>query len=354
MDELQVLRSVRSDVPEMTAEAFEKGRAALVVRAEGEPGLPRVTHAPRRWRWAGIGLGGTVVAAGIAAALVLSNVAGWHGADPAAADVLHAAAARTINETDPAVAAGQYLKVSTEAITSATVTGDGATESYLERQTGELYVPSDHADDWIWQRTPRVPYKAFTADAQRVMNDIIASDKRQHIDQDDELLRAPGGAFYGVPAVVSDKTLAALPQNGRDLLQYVYRATKGKGHSPDAEAFDYIADLLRSGLVPAQQRATLYDAVALIPGVSIADKQATLDGRTGVALGHAQGARIQQQIIIDPATGLLIGERQVALEESAAPGIPVGTAIESTAVTTTVVDAAPSGGTACGTTSCSE
>ncbi|HEY0247576.1 MAG TPA: CU044_5270 family protein [Gryllotalpicola sp.] len=357
MDELELLRSVRSDVPEMTPDAFEQGRAALLVRAATGPGATRRRPRRRAWRRAGWSAGGTLLGAGIATALVLTNtlgLAGWRGgADPAAAASLHAAAAQTIKESDPFVAAGKFLKVSTTGINNATATGDGASEGYLVKSSDELYVPADRTSDWIWHRTPARPYKAFTTDAQRVMEDIEAAEKRQNIDQAAELLRAPGGRFYNSPAPVSEADLQALPDNGYQLLNYIYRVTLGKGSSPDAEAFTYIADLLRSGFVPAEQRATLYDAAALIPGVTVVDKQATLDGRTGIALGHTNGKSIRQEIVIDPDTGLLIGEREIALDDSI-PGLPAGTAIESTAITTTVVDSAPTGGTPCGSTPCNQ
>ncbi len=44
-------------------------------------------------------------------------------------------------------------------------------------------------------------------------------------------------------------------------------------------------------------------------------------------------------MIIDQATGQLIGEREILLED--VEGVPAGTAIEWTAVTTSVVDSAP-------------
>jgi RNA polymerase sigma-70 factor (ECF subfamily) len=50
----------------------------------------------------------------------------------------------------------------------------------------------------------------------------------------------------------------------------------------------FIGDLLRTGLVPADLRASLYKAAALIPGVTITDTQATLDGRTGIATGRVE------------------------------------------------------------------
>ena len=101
-----------------------------------------------------------------------------------------------------------------------------------------------------------------------------------------------------------------------------------------------IADTLRSGVIPADLRAALYQAAALVPGVTVVDRESTLDGKTGISLGmeaHYYPAR--KEITIDPETGLVIAEREILLEDS--QGIPAGTASAWTAVTTSVVDEAP-------------
>ena len=51
----------------------------------------------------------------------------------------------------------------------------------------------------------------------------------------------------------------------------------------------------------------------MIPGVTVTEGQANLDGRTGVAIGRLEEgpAKTRQELIIDPETGLLIGERSV-------------------------------------------
>ncbi|WP_123704035.1 hypothetical protein [Rathayibacter sp. PhB127] len=95
-------------------------------------------------------------------------------------------------------------------------------------------------------------------------------------------------------------------------------------------------------------RASLYQAAALIPGVEFIEDQATLDGRTGTAIGRVEtNANFRQDIIIDPDTGLFIGERTTQL--TAEDGIPADTITGWSAVTTTVVPDAPAGGTQNGT-----
>jgi len=121
---------------------------------------------------------------------------------------------------------------------------------------------------------------------------------------------------------------------------FIYDRTKGAGKSPEAEAFVTIADGLRTGVVPADLRAALYKAAALIPGVTVGDRQATVDGRTGIAIGIAAAdGGTRRDIIIDPTSGLVIGEQDVLLKDY--PGAPAGTVSTWTSVKTSVVNAAP-------------
>ena len=84
----------------------------------------------------------------------------------------------------------------------------------------------------------------------------------------------------------------------------------------------------------------MYKAAALIPGVVVADRQATLDGRKGVALGiYWADGKFRQDIIVDPATGQLVGERIIYFV--AEGGIPANTTAAWTAIKTSVVNSAP-------------
>jgi RNA polymerase sigma-70 factor (ECF subfamily) len=134
-----------------------------------------------------------------------------------------------------------------------------------------------------------------------------------------------------------------LPRDPEELLAHIYDQTQGAGVSRDGEALVWIADVLRSGLVPADLRAALFQAATGIPGVEVVDRRANLDGRVGVAVGRderAGGSHFRQELIFDEATGQVIGERQVALEDDGT-GIEAGDAYDFTSVTTTVVDSAP-------------
>lgn len=88
-------------------------------------------------------------------------------------------------------------------------------------------------------------------------------------------------------------------------------------------------------------RAALLDALSRVPGVTATGNVANLDGVTGVAIGRSEPVRAgqRQEIIIDPNTGLVIGERTVA--GAALFGFGLNEEMSVTAVETTVTGAAP-------------
>ena len=345
MDELTLLRMVGKDAVDPSQETLNRGRRVLMQHIGSRP--TKKSH--RGFKRAAFISGGTVVAAGVAAALVLSNVvglAGWHGgADAAAAVALSDAAAVTIKTSDPVVGPGEYLKVSTQAVyTGTSVDAKGHGAAYSQTQNGQMYIPSNHTDDWVWVREPSTVAKTFGPASEQAAAAAAKSESKTP-----EIVRAAKGAWYnGKP---TEWGFDKLPLDPQQLLNYIYRTTVGQGVSADGEALVFIADTLRTGVVPADLRAALYKAAAGIPGVTISDRTATLDGQTGIAFGRDESNGIRQEIIIDPITGLMIGESEVLLRDNILPGVSAGESMGWTTVTTTVVDSAPHGGSLCGTRS---
>ncbi|WP_375387588.1 CU044_5270 family protein [uncultured Amnibacterium sp.] len=342
MDELSQVRALNAGphLPEPAAEAAALARldAAIDRAARGRRGHVPTRRRLRRRRALG-GASIAVGALGLATALVLTDViglTGWRGgASTAAADALHKAAIDTLQLSDPAVGPGQYLEVSTDAVYSAT-TDEG---SYLATQNGQLYIPADRSDDWVWVRDPATVARTFGPASERAARQDAGGGTT-------EIVRAPEGAFYNGPP--QDDGFDALPRDPTRLLNHIYRVTLGAGVSRDGEALVFIADALRTGVVPADLRAAMYRAAAMIPGVEITEREANLDGRTGIAIGRTESNGIRQELIIDPQNGRLIGEREVVTRADVIPGFPAGTPMGFTAVTATVVDSAPAGGTLCG------
>jgi len=288
-----------------------------------------------RHRGARSGLLTGLIAIPVAAAVAVTAVVMWPTSDSAtAAEALRSAADVSITTSDPLVGPGQYLKVTTEAAYLAYESdADGQLSAYLSPSTTETYIPYESGQDWV-QKVTAEPATEFYGEASRaaaqrdweetVRGGVVRVARAADDDfaQSEEL----GGEIADVP----------LPDTPEQTLVFLHEGPYGDG--TDDGALAYAAQLLREGTMPASQRSVLYRALALLPGIRITDGNAVLDGRTGIAfsLDADPGAR---EIIVDPTTGLFIGER--TLTAIATGAVPAGTEQEYTAVSTTVVDQAP-------------
>lgn len=355
MDEISLLNRVRADLPERNPHDVIRGRAALLRAIDAPSAPPAPRHPRQRWIWVGSAVAATCALTGV---LVFGGALGAPGgADPAAAAVLGSAAAAARSVTDPAVGPGQYLEVRTDAVyaaSGATIADsdrarqenggnlqEGDATSYLESEISALWVPSDRSADWTWIQCGRHPVETFGARSETFAAENAGYDSDVRRD-------APGGRVEsgGYLGGMDAEQLAALPRDPALLLQKIYDDNGTAGPSRDGEALVWIADRLRSGTIPADVRSLFYATAALIPGVTITEEQATLNGRTGTAIGRDEDASgFRQDIVIDPDTGAFIGERQVVLSPVA--DMPAGTATGSTSVTTTVVDSVPEGTSLC-------
>ncbi|WP_245413108.1 CU044_5270 family protein [Arthrobacter celericrescens] len=343
---------MRSDVGSAPQATLARGRKQLLSRIDAGTGGGMPDGGSRRRRT----VTRRVLLASAAAAVLVGGIvvadvvapAGKPGATAEAAEVLNNAAAAAIKASDPVVKPGQYLKVDTRAVYSHQVSrSNGTTVAWLATQDSQLYVPADKSGEWVWNRTPRVPTTFFGQEAKAEYQNQEAFREKNPDPREprlDGIFRGRAGAFYDSPPQIMGtpllEAIRTLPRDPRKLLDLIYEKNGDKGQTPESQALTTIADSLRTGVIPADLRAAMYKAAALIPGVVVADKQATLDGRKGIALGiHWAEGKIRQDIIIDPGTGLMIGERMVSL--AALDGIPANTAFGWTAVKTSVVDSAP-------------
>lgn len=243
-----------------------------------------------------------------------------------AAGVLRAVADQSMTFVDPEPKPGQYLLVNTHANwLGAGQDESGNTETYMSEQRIDVYVPGDPNDEWVLDREWGA-----------------AGPMPGH----DQRIRAHNGEFYEGMLGMAPWTKAdmdALPRAGQALRDHFNAQYQGGSASRDEDNFVRITDLLRSGLVPADLRAGLYDALALIPGVT-ASEQANLDGKVGLAIGRTEPLRAGQraEMIIDPDTGLVIGERTIMTY--AAFGFGTNEVVGHTAIDYRIVDSAPTKG----------
>jgi hypothetical protein len=129
---------------------------------------------------------------------------------------------------------------------------------------------------------------------------------------------------------------APLPRDPQALLGWLRDLTANRS-GPSGTVFHWAVQLLRTGLVPADLRASLYRALALLDGVTVTDGKANLDGRVGVAV-TIEDVHERRELIVDPATGDFIGERTVTGPQPRQAYIEPGTVTSCSAITTKVVD----------------
>ncbi|MBD1539335.1 hypothetical protein HC749_14315 [Arthrobacter sp. S13_S34] len=343
MDDLQLLREMRNDIGTPPQATLNRGRNRVMDRisptsmssAATKPATTNVRPTRFRRRLFLASAAAALLVGGIVVADVVRPTG--PGATAEAAEVLNNAAAATIQTTDPVVNAGQYLKVkSTNLWGSSAVDENGKEYQWLDTEKQTMYIPADRDQEWVWERSGRVPTTFFDDASKEYVQRTQAGAVEAYV------LRGAKGAFYGPgseSSFPSPSYLDSLSRDPRVLLDDIYQKTSGKGQSVDGEALVFIADVLRTGVVPGDVRAALYKAAALIPGVTVTDEQATLDGRKGVAIGRVEDfSHFRQDIIIDPQNGLPIGERQVLTEPRGS--MPAGTAITWTAVETAISDTA--------------
>ena len=314
--------------PKLRPDQVAAMRAMLVssvdVRSRTAP-APRVA---RRIGFAAVAVGAAAaVVAAVAIAVPRSETSG-----PAAASaMLRDAAEATV---DPSVGHGQFLRLATTASYLALSSVDGRVETtigYLESQRRDLYIPADAAARPVATTTYVAPTEFFGSGAEQFAARASTGTR------DGGLVAVPVGQSSDPTRPVEDQ--AAMPRDPAALLRYLtdYRYQAG---SSDENVFAHVVDLLRSGTVKSDLRAALYQAIALMPSVVITERQASLDGRVGTAIGLQNPERdTRQEIIIDQATGEYIGVRLVTIEGFGE--IPPGTPLEYTALSATVVDSVP-------------
>lgn len=130
--------------------------------------------------------------------------------------------------------------------------------------------------------------------------------------------------------------LATLPTDPDTLLKKIYKETKGKGNTPDQQAFTTIGDLLNETLPPTELNTALFKAAAKIPGVVQVKDSADAIGRHGIAvarLDETSGARTEW--VFDPKTYTYLGERTIQVRPHGGDSglIKPGTVLYTEAVT---------------------
>jgi len=309
----------------------ERGQA---LTAEASPAETPSPAGRRHWgRW--VAAAGTVAA--VAAGVVVVQTVPFGDQPPvasAAAEVLTTAADR-LGASDPVVKPGEYLYIEDHRWDMVTSDDGHQVLTYLQENVIQTWVPYDRSREWL-QRSYNTGRRQWIQGCE--------ADLPTPENTDVEELRAKCGDFHpeggmkpcerkGNWQQPTPEFVAALPSDPQKLYDELRSAMADEGPGPDAAILDFVQDAISRGLMPAGLRANLYRALALLPALKVSDRNVNLDGRTGVGLGVETGDR-KQEVIIDPATGQYIGEREATTRGFGA--VKPGTVTSYTALSTGV------------------
>ncbi|MFD4637509.1 CU044_5270 family protein [Lentzea sp. NPDC058436] len=309
------------------------GRTALATALKDRAARP-VESKPRRTRWLAAAAAVTVLTgAGLAASTV--DLTGGNSAT--AAEQLVKAADLASRVVERPVGPGQfrYVRSRYHGIT----VEYGSTKAWTTDAGTDEWIPADRRDEWLQKivvgqvewldghegegRPDGGPFK----DGQEFRGKCGSYSFYAEGQPD----RCTNGTFSNP----TPEFVASLPKDPAAMLDRL----REQGHAGDAGALMSAGEALNSGQYPAEVRATIFRALALIPGLVVTDKKANLDGKEGVALGMKYFDDFIE-FIVDPENGDYIGRRETVAEDlpQEKGGLEKGTVRSSSAVTTKIVD----------------
>jgi hypothetical protein len=299
----RALSALHADV-ETDAERIQQTRAAFL-DIVGQ--MPVKKRGPRR-RWL------------IATAAALALVAGGSlytttlsGGSAEAKTELDGAARRIAATPDPVVAPGKYRYLVWHVWNQNSAETPSGVLRVLEETMREVWVPADIRGTWYRRDTDTGRHKWVKG------SDEEGRKAGFTFGRSSTTASARCGAFEGGGPCAkngrwADPSLdwiAGLPKDPQGLFELLKKDGTIPGNDRgETQLLVQAQDALRTGMLPADTRATLYRALGNLKNLKITDKAANLDGQIGIAYSSDDGWT-REEIVIDPKTGAYIGSREV-------------------------------------------
>jgi len=331
MNELDLIRAVRDEVPDPDADTTARARVALL-EAFARPERP-TAPTPCRQRVRKLPLAIAVIAATAATVLVaLSLLPGGDSGAPggAAAAVLRrearlAASQPTLAPPRP----GQYVYTESQSVQESDWNGVGPNHdqsfSVLIPHLREVWIAPDSSGRL--RETEGAP--KFLTDHDRAAWIAAGRPELGGNNTSDESFRAGGLSYLD---------LSKLPTEPEQLRTMIEQRQIEGGPPGDGETFAIVGDLLRETYAPPQVRAALFQIVSNLPGVQLIGASQDGVGRSGIAVAYTN-ADIRHELIFDPSTSALLGEQTVIADPTRNPSLPAGTVVSWAAyLTSAIVD----------------
>jgi hypothetical protein len=213
---------------------------------------------------------------------------------------------------------------------------------YLAENVIRVWVPADQSREWPLDRT-LTGRRIWLAGSEE---DLAAAGSGIPQAWPTGRWRAPYGDFFASddgrePGLTeggwqhpTPEFLAALPRDPGLLYERLRADSPGErpGYSG---VFTYACDVLRAGLVPADLRGALYQALLTMPAVRLAEAQGRDEGRREVSLGFEMRGH-RKEIFVDFVCGQFSGERDSLTRDTR--DLKAGTVTTSTVVRVATVD----------------
>jgi len=312
MNEIDLLQELRAGLPGPRAESRASARGALVARIEQSQQPPARAAVPI-WRRSRLRLVAALAALAALLVAVPTLILGGGGeVQPALGQVLRTAAAVAATQpAEPRPGPGQYFYTrSREAYLTTSVEATRAW-SVLVPRIRQTWIAANGTGR---ARAVSTKPEFLTAGQRRAWKAAGSP----HL--------GSGGvedfALSGQP-FLDTSNLPTEPRALRKLIE-ARKIPRVDGPPGEAETFTLIGDMLRDTYVPPAFRAALYRVVAELPKVKLLGEVKDPIDRKGIGVAFTKGS-VTHELIFDPKTSALLGEREVAARRIPDLQVPAGT-----------------------------
>ncbi|MEJ3748598.1 CU044_5270 family protein [Actinomycetes bacterium KLBMP 9797] len=299
MDDLKILRALGGPDPVPDTDREARARTALLTRAQAAPATP--VRAGRRTRWGRFG---------------------WRIAVPAVAAAVAVGALAVVENAGPVTQEGQVGPV-VPGLPAAKPANAAEALGYAAKMAAQQPYTPPRPDQWLYLETRTTsgtgpggfvesgPYETHTGRVWRSLDG-----KRVAFEKDGKLVTKPSNvASFGFDYA----TLVNLPADPDAVLAWVRDQVRGVGggtrDGEDGIAFGTINAILRDNLLPPAVESALFHALGKLSGVTLVPDAVNLDGRPAIAVARVQDGWLRDEMLLDPETYRLIGERAVAIAD---------------------------------------
>jgi hypothetical protein len=328
MNEIDLLRELRAGLPGPRAESRASARGALVARIEHFQRPPARAAVPA-WRRSRLRLVAALAAVAVLLVALPALILGGGGeVQPGAGQVLRAAAAVAATQpVEPPPGPGQYFYTrSREAHLSSVGFNPRCATHPCDREH-----PWEATREWS-VLVPRIRQAWIAANGAGRAR--VVSAKPEFLTPWQRREWKAAGSPHLSSGWVEDFALSGqpfldtsgLPTRPKALRRLIEarKVPLVDGPPGEAETFTLIGDMLRNTYLPPGFRAGLYRVVAELPEVKLLGEVQDPVGRTGIGVAFTKGS-VTHELIFDPATSALLGEREVAARRIADLQVPAGT-----------------------------